>query len=374
MAFKLIFFGDFCAASGQVPTFGPKLQDLIASSSIASINLEGPVLSNSFRGIEALKIGPSISQPAIIIDELRLRGINMLNLANNHIMDYGLAGLKQTLKLSKSFHTIGASINFDEAYNSKIIKIEGVTMAFLGFSESQFGIAHKFSGGYACINSVTARLKVAEARKNADFVFIQVHAGIENVDIPLPEWRTIYKELIDLGADLIIGHHPHVVQGYEVYKGKHIYYSLGNLYMDLANSEESDYGAALIVKIDESLNNNIIGLRNDGQSIELDHSEEFINLFLSRTAKIQSSSYLAEINQICQLLWKNNYLPYYQLAFSSFLDHLRNFRIKKAFKILFNIINNDNLMRDLMVVHNARIESHRWAIDRAISSINKNKI
>ena len=77
-------------------------------------------------------------------------------------------------------------------------------------------------------------------------LIVQVHAGVELLDVPIPEWRAKYRQLIDLGADVVIAHHPHVMQGIEEYKGKLICYSLGNFYFDYpSNHPQWNTGAML---------------------------------------------------------------------------------------------------------------------------------
>jgi len=86
------------------------------------------------------------------------------------------------------------------------------------------------SSGFAWINHPKSNKIVGESKKKVDFLIIQIHAGEEDLHLPQPEWRKRYKEIINLGADLIIGHHPHIPQPVEFYKGKMIVYSLGNFY------------------------------------------------------------------------------------------------------------------------------------------------
>ena len=369
---QLVFFGDFCACDGKVPPFGKKLKKLINSSDIVSLNLEAPLLMDKTERLS--KVGPCIYQPAEVAKILRERGINFINLANNHIMDYGFDGLKQTLNLLNGQYFVGAGLDCKAAYAPLNLKFGVKKIAFLGFSESQFGRSSDGSGGYACIDSPRARLSIVEAKKNADYVFIQVHAGLENIEVPLPEWKDIYRELVDLGADVVIGHHPHVIQGFEIYKNKHIFYSIGNFYMNFLDEKNTTSGMALIIKIEDGLAFDFIELKVKGNAIEMASNSKIFKSNISRLSeKLNSKDYLKDIDQICIRLWKRYYFAYYIDTFSSILDRVINFKFREA---IYQVIMHWKGIKNkkyLMVIHNSRIESHRCAIDRAIRKLNKSE-
>ena len=169
------------------------------------------------------------------------------------------------------------------------------------------------------------------------------------MDLPLPEWRQRYKDLIDLGADVIIGHHPHIVQGWEIYKEKPIFYSLGNFYFDSFNGES---GFSIIVSLVfndktlekfeiipiEQVENTVILIKNKKIDEKLD--------YLCKT--LNSDNYPDLIDKQVLWLWENRYKKYYL--------SLKKFR-------LFS----DNTLNNLLLLHNIRIESHRWSVERALS-------
>lgn len=373
---KFNFFGDLCVKSGYFPYIDPRLKKQIIEADISSINFEAPVIDAHFK--PASKIGPVISQPSTVIKNLESLGFNLFVLANNHIMDYGYDGLRKTISEVNSA-TVGAALNFCDVYKPHIIDIKGKKIAFFALSEAQFGgvMANEpdMNFGYACIDHPLARSAILKYSQLVDFTLVQVHAGLEMVELPLPEWREKYKELIDLGADIVVGHHPHVIQGGELYKDKMIYYSLGNFYMDIMDGKQKNVSGGFVqVVIDENgLRSNFHQLVIEERGVSLSESisdDKFSGLsdFLQNYQK-----YLDAINQICINFWVKYYSIYYEDATNGLGVPIKFKNIYKVVrKIILNFFRgrkNDVTFQHLMLIHNIRTESHRWVVDRALRKI-----
>lgn len=139
--------------------------------------------------------------------------IEAVNISNNHIYDYGTNGFKDTLSSLKS-----ENINYFGEGNVYIKNVKGINIAFLGYR------------GFYYDNNFLKQLKndINRLKKQDCFVIINFHWGDENSYSPNSTQKYIAHYAVDNGADLIIGHHPHVIQGIEQYKNKFICYSLGN--------------------------------------------------------------------------------------------------------------------------------------------------
>ena len=156
---------------------------------------------------------------------LKKCGINYLNIANNHILEHGVNGYNQTIDaLNKE--KIGIIGNKNEVI---FIHSDNSTIAIAGFSSVGKNISNTFSV-LNKKNIKDALQQMTEA--NADLKIFCFHWGDEYIHKPSVEQRKLAKSLIDMGADIIIGHHPHVIQPYEQYKKGHIFYSLGNFCFD----------------------------------------------------------------------------------------------------------------------------------------------
>ncbi len=228
------------------------MSNIISSADFSICNFEAPI--EGF-GIPIVKSGSHHSQRIETIRGLKKQGFDLLCLANNHIFDYGIDGIIETksLAVKNNLETIGAGINLEEAYKPLVKEIGGIRLGFINASEAQFGVINysskKDDSGYAWINHSKIDNLVIELKRKCDFVIVLPHAGLEHYSIPQIDWRYRYKQLCDLGADLVVASHPHVPQGYEKYKDSLICYSLGNFYFDSKNYiDKRDDSFSLLIK------------------------------------------------------------------------------------------------------------------------------
>ncbi|MBC8079899.1 MAG: CapA family protein [Gorillibacterium sp.] len=170
----------------------------------------------------------------LVLPAFQAAGFDLVNLANNHSMDYGPDGLLDTFThLEKQgIPYVGAGRNTEEAFSPVILEKKGMKIAFLGFTRvipEQSWKAGVSSPGLADTYNYTVPVEaIQKAAKQADLVVVISHWGVERNDLPEAYQKDLAKRYIDAGADLIVASHPHVLQGFESYKGKWIAYSLGN--------------------------------------------------------------------------------------------------------------------------------------------------
>lgn len=178
---------------------------------------------------------------------LKFAGFNVLNLANNHTMNFGKAGLESTIKVldENSILHIGAGIGREKIYQPAVKNVKGIKFAFLGYT---YDIdLRKLSDGdiYGVAGMDINKMKdeIEKAGLSADIVVVSMHAGAEYKTNPNELQKNFAHSAIDAGADLVIGHHPHIVQTVEKYKDGYVLYSLGNFVFDQMWSEETRLGA-----------------------------------------------------------------------------------------------------------------------------------
>jgi gamma-polyglutamate biosynthesis protein CapA len=178
------------------------------------------------------------------VEVLKRSGFDIFCLANNHILDYGRRALTETQDIlaSNGLVGIGAGNNKKEAASARIIKINSTTFAFLSYSAvPDFG--EQLNENLPCpaiADSATIIAEIIKCRSISDFVIVTYHWGVEYSRLPAKKQIDIAHISIDNGADLVIGHHPHVIQGIEKYHGKFILYSLGNFVFDQHKQEQRE--------------------------------------------------------------------------------------------------------------------------------------
>lgn len=176
--------------------------------------------------------------------ELKKAGVDVVTLANNHVLDYDEPAFMETLAALResSIATCGGGLNIDEARTPAVINAGGVTIAFLGYSEladifwtysyPRSFRAQKARPGVAPMDEKMVVNDIRKARALADHVVVSFHWGEEYVRTPNPRQIGFAHIAIDAGASVVLGHHPHVLQPVEVYGGGVIFYSLGNFVFD----------------------------------------------------------------------------------------------------------------------------------------------
>ena len=165
-------------------------------------------------------------------------GFNIVSLANNHSYNFGEKGMLDTFQaLTKNnIQYIGAGKDAQEAYQPVYIVKNGIKVAFLAYCDSGFTPANYQAQnnrpGIAFMDTKKMIQAIKKAKKEADLTIVSMHSGIEYQAHPNKKQIKFAHQAIDAGADLVIGHHPHVIQNMEKYHDKYIIYSLGNFIFD----------------------------------------------------------------------------------------------------------------------------------------------
>jgi len=244
---RLLAVGDIClqTRNNKYPFSGAK--EFFRDKDILFGNLE-TVLSNRGKEVEkAVLLNTSPDK----VKYLKDAGFDILNVANNHIMDFGLEGFDETLEVlnRNGLKFVGAgNRKFNNPY--AVVEKNGIKIGFLGYYEGGF---KNFQKGIFInrINKDDICRDIRCLKSKCDAVVVSLHWGIENVFYPSPKQIKLARNLIDVGSSLVLGHHPHVVQGIERYKSGLIVYSLGN-FQFIADREKNRSSMILTVKINKN--------------------------------------------------------------------------------------------------------------------------
>jgi poly-gamma-glutamate synthesis protein (capsule biosynthesis protein) len=176
-------------------------------------------------------------------------GFDVLSLANNHLLDFGEQSLVETIKAlrSRGMDYVGAGLSYEEAHRPLVREVKGQRIAFLAYAASRWKGSPEVptEGLIAFADPAIIRQEVARAKEEADLVVVIMHLGTEYQQYPDEEQLAVSRAAIEAGACLVIGHHPHVVQGTTVYGPGFVAYSLGNFIFDMDVGEGVREGAIL---------------------------------------------------------------------------------------------------------------------------------
>jgi hypothetical protein len=267
----LHFAGDFLpaghyeAAAGDSPAVAFCNFPLFLNDEFTVVNQECPITD---RGVKTPKPYNFRMRP----DYARVypqAGIELVNLANNHIYDYGDEGLFDTISYLDSIGVmhIGAGRTASEARKPSVASLKGHRVGFLGYyGGGEAPVAGRSTAGVAPRNLDVIHRDLDRLRRvdSVDFAVVTLHWGTEKAEEPDSGQQLFARDIIDAGADLVVGHHPHVLQGIEKYHKGVIAYSLGNFIFG-GNSRDSYDSAVLELRLsDEGAQYKVIpvGVRN----------------------------------------------------------------------------------------------------------------
>jgi len=213
---------------------------------IAFVNLESPFTPNK----RPFDKGMVFGAPPDMLEGLRLAGIDVVSTANNHARDCGDKGVEFTLQLLKEngIAAAGTGLSEDLAHQGALIERNGIRFGFLAYTYDQRnGNYQNDDDRIAVMDVFRLREDLCALRQRADVAIVSMHAGNEYQTKPSAHQTAFARAAIDAGAALVVGHHPHVVQPVENYRGGVIFYSLGNLVFD--QSEPPGTQRGLVVDV-----------------------------------------------------------------------------------------------------------------------------
>jgi len=220
------------------PAYDPfhGVAEVWADADLRFVNLESPI-SEQHGETQSPHHNLVFTGPPGGADALRRAHVDLVSTANNHAWDYAQRGLFETLaNLDRlGIAHAGTAETEADAYRPAFVHANGLTLALFAVTQVwNLGVFSDEEARHHVAWADGSRLRAAllEARANADFVVVSYHGGEEYVEAPLQSTREFVQQMLDAGADAVIGHHPHVPQGVGWLGQRPTFYSLGNLVFD----------------------------------------------------------------------------------------------------------------------------------------------
>lgn len=236
---ELLFFGDL-VPDGKVgkalSSANPKelideIKSDINKSDLNVINLEAPLTNIKNK---QTKEGPVLAGNPASIYGIKEIGFNVINLANNHILDMGDVGLWDTINSCKrnGLMTVGAGKNINEASIPLFTQINGIKLGIIAVAENEYSTAKHNSAGCASMNVISNYKQIKFAKDNCDVTIVLIHGGLEYFPIPRPGLVEYCRFLVDCGVAAVICNHTHIPSAIEIYNKAPIVYGMGNFLFD----------------------------------------------------------------------------------------------------------------------------------------------
>ncbi|MCH8147003.1 MAG: CapA family protein [Planctomycetes bacterium] len=259
-----------------------------------------------------------------VIRVLKRLNVSVVSVANNHSFDFGYKGWKALDERlnQEGIQSVGGGVNLMQAARPAVVEQEGYRIGILAYADRDCGaiLASENTPGANPLDCDRAERDIRQLKKNCDCVIVSVHWGEERINMPAPKLRNWASAFAAAGADVIAGHHPHVLQGYERLGTCNVFYSLGNFL--LADIRENGRWAArycgpnkmssiplLELTPDRSLRvDRIVGVRSTGRGVRLADSVRFHRTWRKLCQVLQAVDYEKEFFAHQDFMWRY-YIP-----------------------------------------------------------------
>ena len=294
---------------GDIDTLiGSELKDIILNADYRIFNLEIPLTDESN---PIKKCGPNLIAPTKCISAYKAMNIDLLTLANNHILDQGKKGLESSIETLKSagISYVGVGDSIKDASKPKIICCNGKKIGIYACVEHEFTVATEIDSGANPIDLLETPDHIVELKKQCDYVIVLYHGGKEQYRYPSPNLHKTCRKLVEKGADLVICQHSHCIGCKEEYLQGTIVYGQGNFLFD---DEENEYWqTSLLIMLSSDFEVKYIPLNKTGNSVRLAKGAEAENIleqFNIRSEEILDSDKVYQHYSELADQYKNHYL------------------------------------------------------------------
>lgn len=373
---SIVIGGDLCPTEansnlfdrGDAATLFGDLLPEFQKADLSIVNLECPLIR---KPSPIQKIGPILGAKDSCINAIKQAGIEVLNVANNHIMDHGSQGLNNTLEICKKsgIELIGAGENLDAARKILIKEVGQMRVGILSMAEHEFSIATETGWGAAPLDAIDFVRSVREHRSEYDYLIVLVHGGNEGYPYPRPSLMKICRFFAEQGANAVICQHSHCAGCYESYRNGHIVYGQGNLLFEPKTQMARSWyeGFLVVLEVDQDCKSRMEvipyaqsdpepGVRRMGGTKE----KEFLSLLAGRSKTVLDQDFVA---RQWDIFCGQRSLQYLKLLYGneSVLQ-----RVVNKFRFPLHLYSRDSMMRKLNLI---RCESHREILMKVLASM-----
>ena len=303
--------------------FGEEMLEIFRSADYRIFNLETPLTDQKS---PIAKVGPSLMAPTSTIEAYKAIDVNLLTLANNHIMDQGASGLASTIRTLKKagISFLGVGRNLEEASKPYIFDFRQKKIGVYACAEHEFSIVTEEKAGANPFDPFDSCDHIRELKEECDYVIVLYHGGKEYYRYPSPQLQKRCRKMVDAGANLVICQHSHCIGCEEDMEGGKIVYGQGNFLFD--DSDKECWKTGLLVEITDQFDVNYIPVIKKENVVRLADREDkgiILHEFEYRSKEILRDNFVN--------------MRYSQLADETLMKYLYVLQGKES--VLFRILN-----------------------------------
>lgn len=329
---KILIGADFVPTSSNNELFckadttalvGGDLESILKNADFRIFNLEVP-LTDQQSPID--KCGPNLIAPTNTVNGYKALHVDLLTIANNHIMDQGEQGFFSTIDLlnKSDISYMGGGENLSAAQKPYIINVEGYKIGVYACAEHEFSIAEDQKCGANPFDPLESFDHVQELKKECDYVIVLYHGGKEHYRYPSPNLQKICRKFVEKGANLVTCQHTHCVGCEEKYQGGTIVYGQGNFLFDMQENEF--WNTSLLIEIKDGFEIDYVPLVKQGNGVRLAEKKqktEILDGFYKRSEQIQQDGFI-----------ETQYIEFAKKMIEGYLLNVSSIKYGFVFKVL----------------------------------------
>ncbi len=298
---KILIGADFVPTSSNYELFyqantkeliGEQLEEIFQKADFRIFNLEMPLTDKQ---LPIDKCGANLMAPTNTVNGYKALNVDLLTIANNHIMDQGVQGLYSTIEVLKKndIPYVGGGENLSDAQKPCVFSLSGQKIGVYACAEHEFSIATESDCGANPFDPLESLDHVQELKKQCDYVIVLYHGGKEHYRYPSPHLQKVCRKLVEKGADLVLCQHTHCVGCEEKYQGGTIVYGQGNFLFDMHENEF--WNTSLLVEIKDNFEIGYVPLVKKGNGVRLAEEKtkaQILEGFFQRSEQIKQEGFI----------------------------------------------------------------------------------
>ena len=332
---KTLFFGDTSPSMKSKESFARKevdklfgdVKDFMRESEFTFVNLECAI-TNETEKIK--KFGPGLSAPKETAEILKGLGVSVCGLSNNHVFDFGVKGMKDTIAALEEVNMdyTGFGNNYEDSRKNYVFEKDGEKICIIAVCEHEYSYALENRMGSRPYDEYDTLEDIRDAKKNCDRVIVIYHGGKEFCRYPSPRLRRACRAMVRCGADMVLCQHSHYIGSYEEYEGAHILYGQGNFHF-VADSKREGWFTSLAVKYDTKTNEiEFVPIRclDDGIALAVgEDKKEILESFAKRNEELKSDE------------WKRGWHDFCLSVSEGYINNIKNVALQDAGEVQYQM-------------------------------------
>lgn len=303
---------------------GKELLEILKKADYRIFNLEVP-LTDQDKPIP--KMGPNLIAATSSTAAMKALGIDLFTLANNHIMDQDVQGLKSTILALEQADIayVGAGEDLQEACKPRFMDIKGKRYGIYACAEHEFSIATDDHPGANPFNPLESLDHIAEMKEQCDYAIVLYHGGKEYYRYPSPGLQKVCRRIVDKGADLVVCQHSHCIGCKEEYQQGTIVYGQGNFIFE--NLDDEFWNTSILVSIDDNAEISYIPIKRQESGTRIangDDAKTILESFTKRSEEIKTPGFVEQQYQIFAQSSLKQYMTYFSGKQNHFLFKVIN--------------------------------------------------